>query len=431
MQIKKHCYETEGLTMDGETKNGTTASAMIISVGGTPAPIISSIIHYKPVFISFFASQETVDNLSEIRRACSAQSLHFKSQVTLVDDVNDLLHCFEKADEAVKRVINEGFSRDSVIVDYTGGTKNMSVALALASVTRGFSFSYVGGKERTKGGVGVVIDGTEEVYRNFNPWDVFALEEKKTIALLFNQYQFAAAKELCERLSEKARKQRTLFKKIRLAVEGYQKWDLFRHKEAYESFRKARIEEIEEWKDPVFAEFAWKTRSNLPFLERLAQETKRPSKYLILDLFANAERRFEEGKIDDAILRLYRLVEMVAQERLLSQYEINASDVKPDELPLILREEFVRRYRSGEDGKIKLPLNALFELLLSLGDDLGKLFDKNKDQFRKIQYSRNQSYLAHGFNSSKETTYSDLRNFVVDLKIFTEDDLPTFPKIET
>jgi hypothetical protein len=56
----------------------------------------------------------------------------------------------------------------------------MSVALALAAVAHGFCFSYVGGgKERTKNGVGIVINGQEQVYSCINPWDFLAVEEKK------------------------------------------------------------------------------------------------------------------------------------------------------------------------------------------------------------------------------------------------------------
>jgi len=151
---------------------------------------------------------------------------------------------------------------------------------------------------------------------------------------------------------------------------------------------------------------------------------------LLLDLFANAERRFEEARIDDAILRLYRLMEMIAQERLLNRYGIDTSDVSEEKIPDSLRERFANSYRNSRDNKIKIAQNAAFELLAALGDDIGKAFEENRSRFLNIQTSRNQSYLAHGFGSSKEKTYVDLRDFVVALKIFRADDAPVFPKFE-
>ncbi len=83
-----------------------------------------------------------------IRAEIATNIYDVKAEITLADNVNDLLQCHEKAEEAVERVIKKGYGKEDVIVDYTGGTKNMSVAIALASITHGFSFSYVGGKER-------------------------------------------------------------------------------------------------------------------------------------------------------------------------------------------------------------------------------------------------------------------------------------------
>ncbi len=39
---------------------------MLISVGGTPQPIIKAICEYKPEFISFFASQDTRDLVGKV-----------------------------------------------------------------------------------------------------------------------------------------------------------------------------------------------------------------------------------------------------------------------------------------------------------------------------------------------------------------------------
>lgn len=417
--------------MDQITVEKGKILAMIVSIGGTPAPIIKSIAQYGPEFVSFFASQATVDQIASIKTELLKSGVVIKSEVTITDNVNDLLYCHKKAEEAVKRVKDRHYRSDAVIVDYTGGTKNMSVALALAAITHGFSFSYVGGEKRTKNGVGIVEDGHEKIYPSVNPWDVLAVEEKKKIALLFNRYQFKAAKDLIDTLQEKNTQYKSLFKKIGFLVEGYYKWDLFRHQEARDSFDRARIDDIIEADSTMFRVFA-KDSAALKnrFLGRLVEANRKPSAVLALDLYANAERRFDEGKIDDAILRLYRLVEMAAQERLMTNHGIDTSNVPLDKIPYSIREEFTKEYISHRTGKIQLPQTAAFRLLQVLHDDLGKRFEQHTKRFLDIQSSRNYSYLAHGFGSSSEKTYTTLRTFIIDIGLVNPHAVPTFPKME-
>jgi CRISPR-associated protein (TIGR02710 family) len=399
-------------------------------VGGTPATIIISIVEYKPEFISFCASQDTCDLVAGIKVEIDKNGLSTKSEITLADNINDLLHCHEKAEKAVERVTLKGYKKEDVIVDYTGGTKNMSVALALAAISHGFSFSYVGGKERTKEGVGIVVNGQEKIYQSVNPWDFLGVEEKKKITTLFNQYQFKAAKDLADDLSKKTTKYKTLFKKLGFLIEGYYKWDLLQHQETQDCFKRAKIDEILETDDMAIRKFAKATEAQLVFLQEIIKDGRKPSIRFILDIYSNAERRFKEGKIDDAILRLYRLVEMAAQERLLTKYDIDVSDVRKERIPEKLREGFTNDYKSTHDGKIKIPLEAAFRLLMELDDDLGKTFASRETRFRDIQSSRNYSYLAHGFVSSRENTYSSLKDFILELDIFEVKDVPVFPKLD-
>ena len=414
-----------------EDINTSGVKAMIVSVGGTPAPLIKSISEYRPEFVSFFASQDTSDRVKEIKDEAAAMGIKLKSELTLADDVNDLFHCHEKAEEAVGRVLSRNYEKDTVIVDYTGGTKNMSVALSLAAIARGFCFSYVGGKERTKDGVGIVVNGREKVYHCINPWDFLAVEEKKKISILFNQCQFKATGEIIDDLCEKNIRNKALFKKLGFMVEGYYRWDLFQHSEAVSRFERAKLEEISPDEDSVLGGFAGKTTKRLTFLrETIAagNKGKKPCRHYLLDLYANAQRRYAEGKIDDAILRIYRIVEMSAQERLLNKYDIHASDVKENQIPGNLRTEFLK-HKSRRDGKIKIPQTAGFDLLKELGDELGALFFERKSSFLDIQTSRNYSYLAHGFDSAKDKTYLKLREFILSLNLFKNEDAPVFPEM--
>lgn len=88
-----------------------------------------------------------------------------------------------------------------ICVDYTGGTKTMSVALALATIDKSCCYSYVGGGERSKGGVGVVIDGNERMYFLENPWDEIAQVEKREACILFNKARYATAVDILKNVS--------------------------------------------------------------------------------------------------------------------------------------------------------------------------------------------------------------------------------------
>lgn len=404
--------------------------AMIISVGGTPEPIIKSITECRPEFVSFFASQGTFDKVTDIKQGVRETTGYtIKNEITLVDKVDDLLHCFGKAEEAVKRVLSKSYHSDEIIVDYTGGTKNMSVALALSSITHGFSFSYVGGTERTKDGVGIVIDGKEKVSKSVNPWDFLAIDERIKISFLFNTNQFKAAKELADEALKRSTEYKTVFKKLSFLIDGYYNWDLFKHGEARNKFERARIEELLETKDEKIRMFVKATIQLKPQLDLLSKQQRQPDRLFVLDIFSNAERRYEEGKVDDAVVRLYRVVEMLAQEKLLKQYEIDTSNVGEEKLPPQIRNDFIGKYKDKKDGRIKIAQNAAFELLEALGDDLGKEFNKRIAQFRQIQSQRNSSYLVHGFTCANENTYLKFKEFILDLNIFKVQDVIVFPRL--
>ncbi|MGA1823098.1 MAG: TIGR02710 family CRISPR-associated CARF protein [bacterium] len=400
---------------------------MLISVGGTPAPLITSINEYNPDFISFLVSQLTLCKISEIKKEINQ---NINTEVTVVDNPDELLHCHIKAEEAVGRVLKRSYAPNDVVVDYTGGTKNISVALSLAAISYGFMFSYVGGTERTKDGVGIVKNGSEQIYSCINPWDFLAIGEKRKVSLLFNTYQFKAARSLINALLEKHTKFQAFFRTLGFIIDGYYLWDLFRHEQAQDAFRKAKIEDLLCSDDKKIVRFAADVLLSVKFLEKFPEKSGTQGtifKELILDLFSNAQRRNEEGKRDDAILRIYRIVEMLAQERLQNRYGINTSQVNVEQVPEELREEYKEKYSDGRT--MKVPQAASLYLLKSLGDDLGKIFFKKEAEFKKIQNVRNNSYLAHGFKSAKENTYPKLKEFVLGLNIFKEEEAPVYPKL--
>lgn len=379
---------------------------LIVSVGGSIDPLVKTIEEHKPEYICFFCSHESVDYVGAIKEKLPAELREkLSDHKILVDDMNDIQHCYQRAVECVRKAEEWGGTCENTIVDFTGGTKVMSAATAIAAVQKNFPFSYVGGDKRTKAGVGTVISGSEKVTLKSNPWGLFAVEERRLAAELFNQYQFKAAEKIAREKIDNPMLDAESRKILKLLGEfsaAYDLWDKFKHNEAIEGLRSAskNLEQFISYPPKKeFEEFHRSVKENLEWLEALQIETedfKRQSKKLLADLAANAERRAAEGKYDDAVARLYRALEMCSQIGLSEPpLEIeNTSNVPPEKIPEDLREEYLNKH--SEDGKIKISLVAGFDLLKSVGHPDGIKFSEKTDRNTGQLKSRNHSILAHG-----------------------------------
>jgi CRISPR-associated protein (TIGR02710 family) len=407
---------------------------MIVSVGGTPAPIIVTLNKSHPDYVCFFVSGATKRMIeAEILPILRFKPLHHDWVVT--PDPESLSECYSVVANKVPAILEKWeVDAKNVCVDYTGGTKTMSVALALATIDKSCCYSYVGGEERSKGGTGEVVSGRERLRFLENPWDEVAQMERKEVSILFNKARYATAADTLEKcIGRVSSEKKPLYKALHAMVTGYDLWDRFRHRDAAKFLQKSR---------DILTTFAHGTgkkedRSlvkslgkNIEFLDRLLAGSK-PSILQFRDLLANARRRADTGQFDDGVARLYRAMEALAQVQLKEQYGIATSNVKPESLPEKLREEFVLKYRPNNDFKIKLPLYASYLLLSELGDKLGKHFlDVYDEKIKSLLGMRNGSILAHGFIPVGREVFQDLFGLMLDFSGMTEEDLPRFPDMQ-
>jgi CRISPR-associated protein (TIGR02710 family) len=170
---------------------------------------------------------------------------------------------------------------------------------------------------------------------------------------------------------------------------------------------------------------AKKIEENLNFLDNL----QKASRAYFFDLLANAGRRANlERKFDDAVARLYRAIEVLAQTELKDKFGINSSDVKLERLPEKLKDEYLLKYRDRKEQKIKLPLFASYQLLYELKSLLAEEFFKYYEkEIRPILDIRNHSILAHGFNAVDEDSFQKLLHSVMKFSRTKEEDIPDFP----
>jgi CRISPR-associated protein (TIGR02710 family) len=410
-------------------------TGMIISLGGSPEPIVHSINQHRPGLVCFLVTQESVDQVAKVKAGLSYLPADHK---VLVGDPNELLDCFDHSLFCWQHLMERGVDPGDVLIDFTGGTKVMSAALALLGILKGCRFSYVGGTERTKGGVGTVVTGSERVFENANPWEAHALNDERLAVSYFNQHRFQAAQDTFQAAHNKTghlnRPLAVSFSGLASLAQAYQSWEGFRHKEARDGLNRA-YDGLKNYQDisgdPRLRALLPQVQRNLDFLNGMAGQSqgfRNPCRAYVMDLVANGRRRANTGDFDDAALRLYRALEMQAQTELRTKHGINTSEVSPEKVPGTVREEFLASY-ADRDGKLRVPLEGSYRLLSALGNPLGQRFDQMQEQFKKVQSARNSSWLAHGTGLVSEGSYGSLLQLTLDLCQVTAEELPVFPQM--
>jgi CRISPR-associated protein (TIGR02710 family) len=122
----------------------------------------------------------------------------------------------------------------------------------------------------------------------------------------------------------------------------------------------------------------------------------------------NADRCSAQGRYDDAVARLYRAVEMLAQKRLESKWGIDTSRVESDKIPENLQDQY-RKFQQP-DGTVRIALRRAYELLSELNDPVGLSWQKDMKKLLTSLEKRNNSILAHGTIPLGEEDYMQVEN---------------------
>ena len=206
--------------------------AMLVSLGGSSEPVIYTLNRQQPEHVLFFVSGESVGQIREVMRGLT---FPWRDIDRIISPSAEILgDCYRALRDHLPAKLGQwGVAPDALLVDYTGGTKSMSAALVLATIEQAHRYSYVGGVERDKGGVGVVLGGRERMHYIQNPWREVAQEERKRINLLFATARYeSAGQEIQSMLTHVEEGEREFWQAIALLVEGYCDWDNFNPRSA-------------------------------------------------------------------------------------------------------------------------------------------------------------------------------------------------------
>jgi CRISPR-associated protein (TIGR02710 family) len=449
-------------TRAGETEAGARErpTLLIATVGGTAEPVVASVLHCRPARVLFLCSRESLRSLHSrdveqmgvlpLLEANGWRMPEGMYETVVFPEAQDLMALVKQirreVSPEVARWHNRG-ERYRMVVDFTGGTKCMSVAVGLFSRRWPCELQYVGGTERTKNNAGVVIAGREQVIHFARPWEVLGWEAAEHAVNLYRSGNLAAAESVLQGAMAGV-EQPALCKAmdtLRALIQGVLEWDRFEHESARQNLRRT-AREIHALEPLLSSGCIERLTEELPrLITWLAgmpsnQMGRRASFELVEDLMGNAARRMEERRFDDATARYYRALEATAQWRLATAWGIESTGAVPvARIPGALEQLWGA---TGDERTRTLGLQDAFRLLAALEDDYGKRFHQaglagNCEGWMSAEWGRqtlltqrNLSILAHGFSPIGEKTAMLIRSAAEKVTGISTERVMARPRLE-
>lgn len=367
-----------------------------------------SVRERKPDLLVQFCSKQTEqETLPKFRDILSSQANLRDAEVIVspdVDNVNELTKQY------VLEITNrqKQFPEAQIEVDFTSGTKAMSVALALAGVICRVHGTLYSVGQRDDGGRASKTDYQHIMSTN----DIIAEHQKLELIQLFNASNYQRVIDYCVQLRPiTGTEVSDWLETLQKLAEVYQLWNGFQWREA-----RAKVKELKERRPLVNSEDYQGTLTRHSDHLKICA-TSGFSFERCIDIFLAAQRSHRMGLYGEAVLRAYRAVEYIGQFRfayLLNRPKNQTNStgkVRVDDLPEHLRSRLLRSpMRNGWTGdKIDLGLKACLFALECLGDEYGKYafhrygVDDNRGPLQNALSCRNQSWLAHGDSVVKKS----------------------------
>jgi CRISPR-associated protein (TIGR02710 family) len=393
-------------------------SILVLTVGGSHQPIVTSIQDLQPEYVCFLCSKQSRQQVEGPGKVLKASFRDEKPslpnivtlsrlseeqyEVVVFEEVDELNHCYLTATACLQKMHAER-PGNPLFVDYTGGTKTMSVGLAAAALDDGRCEIRIVTGQRND--MVRVVDHTQYV-RPAPIGDAQARRALRSARSFLRNYQYGAAEQVLRQAISRYHFSSEIRQQVQVTLQlcsAYEAWDSFEHTTARQRLQPWRRYAVDHGRLLDAVEGGIRE-----FEESEGRVLPGPS--VVMDIVRNAERRAHQRRYDDASARLYRAIELLAQLRLYHGYGLLTSDVEVERLPEgPLREQM--EARRDPKGSIKIGLRAAWELLEALEKDeqgeesLGGLYGRRKKMLLNFLSRRNESILAHGLKPVLEQEF--------------------------
>jgi len=393
---------------------------LFVTVGGSPQPIVTSINSLTPDRVIFICSKgnkgsetqvtgegkpceirkgDEVEKLPNIPTQCKLQDRFVAERdLVLLDNPDDLSEVYTKITSKIREI-----SSGDLLADYTGGTKTMSVALTIAALDNNMTVHLTTSTNRDDL---IRVKQGQRVRRASVISITLNRVIEQALPSLLSQYNYPGAYSQLERLLldfELQPQDRQRIEKISDLCQGLDLWDRFDHANAY-YYLKPYLSDPKLKPLVLFLKQVMGSRQDFAEDFQAADATRGHGYEIVEDLLFNAERRASLGRYDDAVGRLYRALELLAQIQLQKVYTIRTGDVDLTKLPESIRDNYQKQ----------LGLMQSYQLLADLPNDpLGIWFQKHKSPIQDKLKVRNFSLMAHGLKPITEEEYQGLAEVVL------------------
>ena len=426
---------------------------LIISVGVSYEPLVLSIKMFAPKRILFLYTKLTAETLNKVVKYCELEAVQYEKHQVHETDPMDIYR-------EIKQAYLSWGRPEKMYIDFTGGTKAMSAAAAMAAAMIDVQMVYIG-TDQYLPDFRKPYPGSEHLYFIENPLTVFGDLEVERAMVLFDKANFSGAREKLETLKEtipdpQLRQQLNF---IYLAAVLYEYWDAPDFSNAWEAAKKLNRElerDCRLHKSYVMMDYREQLQIQeeiLKHLNEVSQLIKEKRSFAVLQnhtcmiplmftMYSNACLREQQEKYDMATLLLYRLLEMIEQRRLAlyglyvsrmdygnikfkAEEQIALNELEPGKKRDWLKEEVYKiksnmfRNDVGKYLPDQVSLLEGFMILSALHDPITSFHSGNQleklKRIRSMVFLRNNSIFAHGLGPVSNNDFLKFKGFVSEI----------------
>ena len=387
-------------------------SALVVTVGGSHEPIVAAIEATQPDFVLFVCSNDDpvtfnkgsytqiqgegkiikanfTDEKPTLGNIPSQLDLDEDSFRVVLVDADDIDQAYSIISDELPGLVSE---YDTVICDYTGGTKSMTSSLVLASVdNEQVKVQVVAG---ARGNL-KKIDSSFQSVQAMNVGRTRFKNDFDTAIGFWQHHNYATSLAALESLKANDKEDMARLNLAVVSCKAFVAWDVFDHASAKELLT------------AISKRLSVENNVYLQQLGVICSDSKVMMPNKIFDLWLNAQRCALRGRYDDATSRVYRLLEWCSQWLLQHHMEVKTDDVPKEVIPDGVNIPFNERTQ-----KYMAALVPAWELAgATCGEGTAEFWFKNKQKLLDLLETRNHSILAHGYNPITRSDWEVMHGF--------------------